>query len=165
MKGEEELVVSKPTTIPYIEAAKEAHESSFQSLEMDEAKEKGVHLLACRIMEENNFQTGKGLGSKLQEIASPIVIPENHNQHRLGYQATFEEDFTWKAIIKWHNKVMGLEIPHIKTTFPAPAEVINMSEVATLTKGGSRAQYSIQLSEIPLDNWHSEDIPDVITLE
>jgi len=163
IKGEEELMVSKPTAIPYIEAAEEALESSFQSLEMDKAK--GIHSVACRIMKKNGFQAGKGLGTKLQGIAGPLVIPENLNRQGLGYQATLEEDFNQKAAVKWHHKAKGVEIPHIKTTFPAPTEVIHMPDVMALMEEGSRTQHLVRLSGIPLDNWSSDDIPDVVTLE
>jgi len=50
----------------------------------------------------------------------------------LGYEPTIEEESFWKQ-----KKGENLKIPHIKKIFPYPAEIINMPEVVTLTKGES----------------------------
>jgi len=47
----------------------------------------------------------------------------------LGYEPTIEDESFRKQ-----KEGENLKIPHIKKTFPYPAEIINMPEVATLTK-------------------------------
>ncbi|RDX90187.1 hypothetical protein CR513_27979, partial [Mucuna pruriens] len=78
--GEKELVITTPAPEEYIEGDEEALETSFQSLEIDNAerkKSKGVMPppqanTALQIMIKGGYQPGKGLGPHLTGTPAPI---------------------------------------------------------------------------------------------
>ncbi|KAJ9187107.1 hypothetical protein P3X46_002603 [Hevea brasiliensis] len=72
VKGEEAILVTKPQSLPYVEAAEESLESSFQALELQDTGKEGAMAMVAKVMSRNGYQEGKGLGTALQGIMEPI---------------------------------------------------------------------------------------------
>ena len=74
VKGEEDILVSCPTSTPYIEAAEEALETAFQALEIVSTAyvesppiqycSSKASMMVARVMVENGFMPGSGLGKE-----------------------------------------------------------------------------------------------------
>ncbi|XP_057453231.1 uncharacterized protein LOC130745105 [Lotus japonicus] len=95
VSAEEDMLISKPITAPYIEAAEGAVEASFQSLEIANAtyvKEKAPILRtelsgaspAAKMMIEKGYQYGCGLGKEGQGRTNLVEIPINKDRSGLG---------------------------------------------------------------------------------
>ena len=86
-------------------------------------------LMVVKEMLKFGYQLGQGLNAVGHGKASLIELPDNKGGFSLGYDPSDEELF--KASRGKKRKCIGqaMSIPHIKVTFPAPAEVIR-SEVA-----------------------------------
>ncbi|KAJ9184867.1 hypothetical protein P3X46_004552 [Hevea brasiliensis] len=67
VKGEEAMLVTKPQSLPYVEAAEESLESSFQALELQEtiSRNKGATAMVAKVMLRNGYEEGKGLSRRL----------------------------------------------------------------------------------------------------
>ncbi|RDX85842.1 hypothetical protein CR513_32903, partial [Mucuna pruriens] len=89
VKGEEDLVISTPAPVEYVEGGEDALETSFQSLkiaETDHEQEgKEFSSVAFNILRKAGYQPGKGLGRSLEGITEPIVLPENPGRAGLGF--------------------------------------------------------------------------------
>jgi len=87
VKGEKELIISKPSSVPYINVIEKVCELPFQSFKVGAIKshDKVVHDMAKEVMERSGYQIGKGLGSHLQGIMSPIMLSKNNKRYGLGY--------------------------------------------------------------------------------
>ncbi|RDX71482.1 hypothetical protein CR513_49163, partial [Mucuna pruriens] len=94
--GEKELIVSTLLPDEYVEGDEEAHETSFQALEIvgttSSEVEGGDHkpsraaIMAAKVLISNGFEPSKGLGRKLDGMVEPVVIQENPGRSRLGYK-------------------------------------------------------------------------------
>ncbi|KAJ9168203.1 hypothetical protein P3X46_019756 [Hevea brasiliensis] len=65
VRGEEAILVTKPQSLPYVEAVEESLESSFQALKLQETRNEGVMAMVAKIMSRNGYEEGKGLGAAL----------------------------------------------------------------------------------------------------
>ena len=84
--------------MPYVEAAKDSLETSFQALEVVSnafvespsvhPRSSGVVLMVARVMLEHGYELGMGLGRNGNGIASLIEFTENRGRFRLGYEPT-----------------------------------------------------------------------------
>ena len=93
--GEEDILVSKPSSTPYIEAAEEALETSFQALEVAEVTYVGgraeilkpqlskASVMTAKIMLENGYQY-----EDEQDFAKPLQVHEKKDRFGLGYEPT-----------------------------------------------------------------------------
>ena len=161
-------MVSKPSSVPQIEAAEDELGVVFQGFEIENPTRcKNVSVIVTKMMEKNGFEFGKGLGANLQGFKSPINLLENHKCQGLGYEPTLEKQLTEKASIKAKIKDENLEIPHIKMTFPMPAEVLNQSTVAMVSSSIVKAGEWITTDDSgrALGNWEFEDNFSFIILE
>ncbi|RDY05526.1 hypothetical protein CR513_10640, partial [Mucuna pruriens] len=80
--AEKELIINTPLPIEYIEGDEEALETSFQALEIIDTANANVEggdpkpsraaVKAAKVLINNGFQIGKGLGRELHTIAEPI---------------------------------------------------------------------------------------------
>ncbi|XP_017428789.2 uncharacterized protein LOC108336853 [Vigna angularis] len=99
--GEEDFLVSGPSSSRYIEAAEEALETAFQSLEIVgntyvEPFAVNPHLsrasiMMAKVMLKEGYMHGKGLGKCGQGRAFPLEVVENKNRYGLGYKPTKED--------------------------------------------------------------------------
>jgi len=101
VSGEEDLLVSGPSSSRYIEAAEEAFETAFQSLEIVgnayiEPFSMIPHmscasLMMAKVMLKEGYQYGKGLGKNNQGLTFPLEVFENKGRYSLGYKPTKED--------------------------------------------------------------------------
>ncbi|KAJ1399855.1 G-patch domain [Sesbania bispinosa] len=80
----------------------------------------GVNQVVARIMVKNGYQLGRGLGRHLQGKRAPISLLEKQDKFGLGYEASLEGEMQSLSFIERYPK----PIPHLRETFPAPAEVM-----------------------------------------
>ena len=97
VSGEEDLLVCGPTPTPYIEAAEEALETSFQALEIVntayiEPFRVNPHLSNASLMVaktmEKGYKYGSGLGKNNDGFVKPLELVENKGRYGLGYKPT-----------------------------------------------------------------------------
>jgi len=98
VSGEEDLLVCGPTSTPYIEAAEEVLETSFQALEIVstayiESFKVNPHLssgslMVARTMMEKGYECGNGLGKNNDGSVKPLELIENRGRYGLGYKPT-----------------------------------------------------------------------------
>jgi len=96
--GEEDLMVCGPTSTPYIEAAEEALETSFQALEIVSTAYiepfrvsphlSSASLMVARAMMEKGYECGNGLGKNNDGSVKPLELIENRGRYGLGYKPT-----------------------------------------------------------------------------
>ncbi len=84
------MLVTKPQSLPYVEAADESLESSLQALELQEttSKNEGATAMVAKVMLKNGYGIGKGLGTTLQGIIEPIPAIQKVGHCYLGMRKT-----------------------------------------------------------------------------
>ena len=132
----EEILVSKLVSMPYMENAEQVKSNLWHSFEVVELESHqgrtlvhSVNQWVAQIMAKNGYQEGRGLGLKLQCIRLPVLVLEKPNRFGLGYEASLEERMGAIALGRKNKKEKRRHIPHLKETFPVPAEVIIAKEV------------------------------------
>jgi len=98
VSGEEDLLVCGPTTTPYIEAAEEALETSFQALEIVSTAYiepfrvnphlSNASLMVAKTMMEKGYKYGSGLGKNNDGFVKPLELVEDKGRYGLGYKPT-----------------------------------------------------------------------------
>jgi len=101
--AKDDMLVTKPSSTPYIEVAEEALETSFQSPEIVNAtyvKEgnlivephlSGASKMIAKVMIENGYQHGEGLGKDEKGRTQLVELHGNRDRFRLGYKPTKED--------------------------------------------------------------------------
>ncbi|KAJ9147619.1 hypothetical protein P3X46_029756 [Hevea brasiliensis] len=174
VRGEEAILVIKPQSLPYVEAAEESLESSFQALELQETRNEAAMAMVAKIMSRSGYKEGKGLGATLQGIIEPIPTIQKIGRCDLGY----EEDALMNGRF-WMRKMLrdqrfdqkmgkGKVVPRIAEIFTEPV-IENPTEVEESPDEPSidvihlDSLYKALVSPIAkgqeLDNWTAEDIP------
>ena len=98
VSGEEDILVSCPSSMPYVEVAKESLETAFQSFEMVSISSMDsfsgqpclldTAVMVARVMLGNGFEPGMGLGKDNGGITSLISAKGNRGEFGFGYKAT-----------------------------------------------------------------------------
>ena len=98
VSGEEDVLVSFPSSTPYVEAVEESLETSFQALEVVsnayvespsvQPRLSGAALMVARVMLGHEYEPGMGLGRNGNGIASLVEFTENRGRFGLGYEPT-----------------------------------------------------------------------------
>ena len=98
VSGKEDLLVCGPTFTPYIEAAEEALETSFQALKIISTTYiepfrvdphlSSASLMVARTMMEKGYECGNGLGKNNDGSVKPLELIENRGRYGLGYRPT-----------------------------------------------------------------------------
>jgi len=176
--GEEDVLVSKPVSVPYIDSTEQVEGNLWHSFEIVESNHcqtetpvQHVNQVVARIMAKNGYEEGKGLGSKLQGGCSPITVSEKTDKFGLGYKESLEEKFASVNLSKKHKKSKIHQIPHLKETFPAPTETVMVENVFhpqyrltinALDDGEVEDYKAIHFStnEELLQNWEAEPMSD-----
>jgi len=96
--GEEDLLVCGPTSTPYIEAAEETLETSFQALEIVSKTYvepfkvnpylSSASLMMARTMMKEGYKYGSGLGQNNIRSVMPLKLVENKGRYGMGYKPT-----------------------------------------------------------------------------
>ena len=90
VSGEEDILVSCPSSMPYVEATEESLETAFQSFEVVSISSvdsfSGQPCLSdSAVMLGNGYEPGMGLGKDNGGITSLISAKGNHGKFGLGY--------------------------------------------------------------------------------
>ncbi|XP_027337054.1 uncharacterized protein LOC113850691 [Abrus precatorius] len=100
VSGEEDVLVSKPSSTPYIEAAEEALETSFQALEIANATYVGegapilkprlsnTSIMTAKVMLNGGCQYRYMLGQVMSKATNWLQLHENKDRFGLGYTPT-----------------------------------------------------------------------------
>ena len=88
VSGEEDILVSCPSSMPYVEVVEESLETSFQALEVVSSaymesppvqpRSSGAALVVARVMLGHGYEPGMGLGRNRNGIASLVEFTKNH---------------------------------------------------------------------------------------
>ncbi|XP_020209078.1 uncharacterized protein LOC109794019, partial [Cajanus cajan] len=90
VKEEEDMIISKPLTVPYVDAAEEALETAFQALEIAHVEKNSNKNPAARILFKNGYRSGQGLGKSAQGAKEFPNHISNPGRRGLGYEPTTE---------------------------------------------------------------------------
>ena len=98
VSGEEDILVSCPSSMPYVEAAEESLETAFQSFEVVSISSvdslfgqpclSDAAVMMARVMLGNGYEPGMGLGKDNGGITSLIKTQGNRGKYGLGYKPT-----------------------------------------------------------------------------
>ncbi|KAL5179630.1 hypothetical protein HKD37_01G000900 [Glycine soja] len=98
VSGEEDILVSCPSSMPYVEAAEESLETAFQSFEVVSISSvdslfgqpclSDAAVMMARVMLGNGYEPGMGLGKDNGGITSLINTQGNRGKYGLGYKPT-----------------------------------------------------------------------------
>ena len=96
--GEQNILVSCPSSIPYVEVAEESFEIAFQSFEVvsisfvdsfsGQPCLSDTAVIVARVMLGNGYEPGMGLGKDNGGITSLISAKGNRGKFGLGYKPT-----------------------------------------------------------------------------
>ncbi|XP_057976001.1 uncharacterized protein LOC131163431 [Malania oleifera] len=95
--GETDVMITKPTSTPYVEVTEEALEDSFRAFEIINVTtitegspipcpqiSTAVHMIASEMIRQG-YHPEKGLGKYLQGIQKPLILKEVKDRYGLGY--------------------------------------------------------------------------------
>jgi len=98
VSGEEDILVSCPSSTPYVEAVEELLETSFQALEIVnnayveappvQPRLSSASLMVARVMLRDRYEPGMGLGQNGDGTTSLVRFIENRGRYSLGYEPT-----------------------------------------------------------------------------
>ncbi|XP_052728311.1 uncharacterized protein LOC108320289 [Vigna angularis] len=180
VSGEEDLLVNGPSSTRYIEAAEEALETAFQSLEIVgntyvEPFPKNPHLsctsiMMAKVMLKEGYKYGNGLGKYGQGRTFPLEVIGNKNRYGLGYRPSKEDN---KRVIeerkerslarmgKREPRAKKIHICGIKESFRSVGWV-NTSHIAVVEEEARSESSNFVWVCSPgarLNNWKTLDLP------
>ena len=98
VSGEEDILVSCHSSMPYVEAMEESLETSFQALELVsnayvesppvQPRSSGAALMIARVMLGYGYEPGMGLGWNGNGVAILVEFTRNRGRFGLGYEHT-----------------------------------------------------------------------------
>ncbi|XP_047172662.1 uncharacterized protein LOC124840622, partial [Vigna umbellata] len=178
VSGEEDFLVKGPLSTRYIEAAEEALETAFQSLEIIgntyiepmpvNPYLSSASLMTAKVMLKEGFKHGKGLGKYGQGRTLLLELVENKNRYGLGYKPTREDKRRVRkekeerslARIEGRDPLIGrIRICDIRESFRS-AGWINTSLIATIENEDEDSALVWPCTpETQLKNWRIENLP------
>jgi len=176
VKGEEAMLVTKPQSLLYVEAAEVSLESSFQALELQEttSRNEGATAMVAKVMLKSGYEKGKGLGAALQGIVEPIPAIQKLSSCGLGYEEdTLIDGRFWMRNMlrdqRFDQKIGKMKVvPRITDVFTKPVienpvEAEESPDEPSINVIHLDSLYEALISPIAegqeLDNWTAEDIP------
>ncbi|XP_052726214.1 uncharacterized protein LOC108332575 [Vigna angularis] len=185
VSGEEDLLVSGPSSTRYIEAAEEAFETVFQSLEIVgnayvEPFPTNPHLsrasiMMAKVLLKEGYTPGTGLGKYGQGRTFPLKVVENRNRYGLGYKPTKEDkrglmeerrERSLARVERREPKVERTRICNIRESFRS-AGWINAGHIAAVEDEDRSESSSFVRAcslDAPLDNWETLSLPVMLNL-
>jgi len=180
VSGEEDILVSCPSSMPYVEAAEESLEIAFQSFEVvsfafvDSFSGKpclsDAAVMMARVMLGNGYEPGMGLGKDNGGITSLISARGNCGKFGLGYKPT-QVDIR-KGIAGWKSggqgSRLGQEVKggppcHISRSFIS-AGLGHKGQVVAICEDDSPSGSELVRPCPPsfrLGNWRVEECPNI----
>ena len=108
--GEEDILVSYPSSMPYVEATEESLEMAFQSFEVVSntfveslpmrPRMFDVAIMVARVMVGHGYEPRMGLGKNNDGMASLVDIKENRGKFGLGYNKPTRIDMRRRVLRK-----------------------------------------------------------------
>ena len=150
---EEPLTFFKETSIPYI-GGNAFSEATFHSFELVSMISRALELelawpsatlMADKEMLKFGYQLGQGLGVVGHWKVALIELLDNKGGFGLGYDPSNEEIFLASIGKKRKCIGQGMFIPHIRVTFPTPAEIIILETMQESCDEESNLAYLIHL--------------------
>jgi len=186
VSGEEDLLVCGLTPTPYIEAAEEALETSFQALKIVSTAYiepfkvnpclPNVSLMVARTMMKKGYRHGNGLGKNDNGSVMPLELVENRGRYGLGYKPTradrrrmIEERVERsRARIEGRDpKIMEISLCSLAQSFYS-AGWINLDQVSAIGQELEAEGFNFVRPCLPdeqVGNWESVDLPVVSTCD
>ena len=180
VSGEEDFLVSGPSSARYIETTEEALETAFQALEIvgntyvEPFQIKPylscASLMMARVMLREGYKYGKGLGKVGQGPIFPLKIVENKNRYSLGYRPTKEdkrrlmEEKKERSLARLQGReprVGKISICDLKKSF-CSAGWINASQVAVVEDEYGEGSFILVQRcppDMQIDNWKTVNLP------
>ena len=177
---EEDLLVCGPTPTPYIEAAEEALETSFQALEIVSTTYiepfkvnpclSNASLMMAKTMMKKGYRHGSGLGKNDNGSVMPLELVENKERYGLGYKPTRADQrgMIEERIERSRARMEGRE-PKIKEiSLCSPDQSfysvgwINLDQVSMIGQKHEDEGFNFVHLCLPneqIGNWESVDIP------
>ena len=81
-------------------------------------------IMVTKEMLKFGYKLGQNLKAIRHKSPTLIELSDNRGRFNLGYEPTYEEIFQASKGKKRKCTTSRMSIPHIRTTFPAPAKVI-----------------------------------------
>ena len=186
VSGEEDLLVTKPTSTPYIEVAEEALESAFQTFEIANTSyiREGTQIptpylpmapmMMAKVMLKDGFQPGDGLGMHGQGTQKLLKIPKNDERFGLGYKPTRADKMRVtnekreKRIARLESRELkdeGIPLCDIKQSFRSagftlPNQILAIEDKDTTIESAGWV-YPCS-SNFTLNNWNATEFPVVL---
>ncbi|XP_014499251.2 uncharacterized protein LOC106760315 [Vigna radiata var. radiata] len=180
VSGEEDLLVSGPSSARYIEAAEESLETAFQSLEIVgnayvESFPVNPHLssasiMVAKVMLKEGYKYGSGLGKYGQGRTFPLKVVENKGRYGLGYKPSKEDkkmlieekrERSLARVERREPRARKIRICDIKESFRS-AGWVNASQIAVVQdEAGSESSDFVWACspDVQLNNWKTLDLP------
>jgi hypothetical protein len=181
ISAEEEMLVSTPAFIPYIEGTEGVPDASFQSFEttnttkvrapMIKTEPSGVSAMIAKVMIGNGFQYGGGLGKKGQGRVDLIELPDNKDRRGLGYVPTpadkrrIAAERNEERLAKLEGrevKTRGIPICDIRQSFRS-AGITYLSQIAVLAEEDPEDEHADLIfpcaPDSELSNWKIMELP------
>ena len=180
ISGEEDILVSCPSSMPYVEVTEESLETAFQSFEVvsiasvdsfsGEPCQSDKAVMVARVMLWNGYEPGMGLGKNNGGKTSLISTRGNHGKFRLGYKPT-QADIR-KSILERKNRGQGSQLGR-KVKGGPPCHISNSfisvglgheGQVIAICEDDSPSGSELVRPCPPgfqLGNWRVEERPDI----
>ncbi|KAL2340344.1 hypothetical protein Fmac_008284 [Flemingia macrophylla] len=95
VQAEDDMLISKPSALPYMDAAKEAIETSFQALEIANMEKFPRNMkMVAQMLVKTGYQLGQGLGKDSQGTIELPIIKDNPRKQGLGYDPAKDNNST-----------------------------------------------------------------------
>ena len=127
VSGKEDILVSCPSSTPYVEAAEESLETAFQSFEVVSKASiesfpvrpcsSSAALMVARVMLGNGYEPRMGLGWNGYGVADLVEFKENRGRFRLAYKPT-RADVRRSALERKGRSKGQNQGPQVKETLP-----------------------------------------------
>ncbi|XP_057948187.1 uncharacterized protein LOC131143834 [Malania oleifera] len=190
--GETDVMITKPTSTPYVEVTEGALEDSFRAFEIINVTtivegsliscpqiSVAVHMMASKMIRQG-YHPEKGLGKYLQGIQKPLILKEVKDRYGLGYipTAAYRRKKVEKKKMRRMERITGetsskegLYVPSISRTFVKSSQSNLEAELRQLSISVLDAEVPSNTSTewirhlqpgVQLQNWSSFDLPDII---
>ena len=184
VSGEKDLIVCRSTSTPYIEAAEEVLETSFQVLEIVSTTYvepfkvnpylSNTSLMTAKTMMKEGYKYGSGLGKNSTGSVKPLKLVENKRRYGLAYKPTYADRrrIIEERVERNQAKVEGREpsskeipICDLSQSFYS-AGWINFDQVAVIEQKNGDLSFNHVHPCRPneeIGNWKSVDVPMVFS--
>lgn len=180
VSGEEDILVSCPSSMPYVEAAEESLETAFQSFEVVSISSvdslfgqpclSDAAVMMARVMLGNGYEPGMGLGKDNGGITSLINTQGNRGKYGLGYkptQADMKRSIAGRKnsgqSSRWRQESEGSPPCHISRSFISTG-LGDKGQVVAICEDDVPSTLDLVRPcppDFQLGNWRVEERPDI----